>query len=99
MSLEEWTDLHGEDYPKRKYFSALDFGRGDRTCMTIFCDYCNQQFEIKEDELDDWIVVDPVSGDKVVMCGECESKSKSRKTYSHYETCPANNGGICSCSY
>ena len=76
MSLEEWADLHGEDYPKRKFFSALDYGRGDRTCMTIYCDYCEQPFEIKEDELDDWIVLDPVSGDKVVMCGECESKSE-----------------------
>ena len=60
MSLEEWADLHGEDYSKRKFFSALDWGRGDRTCMTIYCDYCEQPFEIKEDELDDWMVVDPV---------------------------------------
>lgn len=30
MSLEEWADLHGEDYPKGKFFSALDYGRGDR---------------------------------------------------------------------
>ena len=98
MSLEECADLHGEDYPKGKFFSAIDYGRGDRTCMTIYCDYCEQPFEIKEDELDDWIVIDPVSGDKVVMCGECESKS-TKKKYSHYETCPANNGGVCSCSY
>ena len=79
MSLEEWADLHGEDYPRNRCFSALDFGRGDRTCMTIFCDYCEQPFEIKEDELDDWIVIDPVSGDKVVMCGQCESQRKKHE--------------------
>ena len=78
MSLEEWADLHGEDYPKGKFFSALDYGRGDRTCTTIYCDYCEQPFEIKEDELDDWIVIDPVSGDKVVMCGECENRRTQR---------------------
>ena len=78
MSLEEWADLHGEDYPKQKFFSALDYGRGDRTCMTIYCDYCEQPFEIKEDELDDWIVIDPESGDKCVMCGECESRRTQR---------------------
>ena len=81
MSLEEWADLHGEDYPKGKFFSVLDYGRGDRTCITIYCDYCEQPFEINECEIDDWLVIDPVSGDKVVMCGECESKSK-------YCTCP-----------
>lgn len=79
MSLEEWADLHGEDYPKQKFFSALDYGRGDRTCITIYCDYCNQPFEIKEDELDDWIILDPESGDKSVMCGECESRRKDNK--------------------
>lgn len=78
MSLEEWSDLHGEDYQKQKLFSALDWGRGDRTCIRITCDYCEQQFEIKEDELDDWTVIDPESGDKAVMCGECESRRTKR---------------------
>ncbi len=98
MSLEEWADLHGEDYSKRKFFSALDWGRGDRTCMTIYCDYCEQPFEIKEDELDDWMVVDPVSGDKAVMCGECESRRTQRAADG--ATCPRcqgvlNNDGYC----
>jgi len=78
MSLEEWADLHGEDYPKGKFFSALDYGRGDRTSMTIYCDYCEQSFEIKEDEFEDWIIVDPASGDKAVMCGECWSRRTQR---------------------
>lgn len=78
MSLEGWADLHGEDYPKGKFFSALDYGRGDRTCITIYCDYCEQSFEIKEDEFEDWIIVDPESGDKAVMCGECWSRRTQR---------------------
>ena len=78
MSLEECSDLHGEDYPKGKFFSALDYGRGDRTCMTIYCDYCEQSMEIKEDEFEDWIIVDPESGDKAVMCGECWRHSVQR---------------------
>ena len=78
MSLEEWADLHGEDYPRNRCFSALDFGRGDRTCITIYCDYCESPFEIKEDELDDWIIIDPESGDKSVMCGQCESQKKGK---------------------
>ena len=102
MSLEEWADLHGEDYPKQKFFSALDYGRGDRTCKTIFCDYCEQQFEIKEDELDDWIVIDPVSGDKVVMCGECESRRTMRAADVCHEcgateTIDPNNDGVPIC--
>ena len=102
MSLEEWADLHGEDYPKQKFFSALDYGRGDRTCTTIYCDYCEQPFEIKEDELDDWIVIDPVSGDKVVMCGECESRRTKRAADVCHEcgateTIDPNNDGVPIC--
>lgn len=92
MSLQEWADLHGEDYPKGKFFSALDYGRGDRTCMTIYCDYCEQPFEIKEYELDDWIVIDPESGDKVVMCGECESRRTQRA--GDGATCPRCQGTL-----
>ena len=88
MSLKEWSDLHGEDYSKQKLFSALDWGRGDRTCIRITCDYCEKQFEIKEDELDDWTVIDPESGDKAVMCGECESRRTKRAPDVGYCTCP-----------
>ena len=42
--------------------------------MRIFCDYCQQPFEINEDELDDWITLDPSDGSKVVMCGQCERR-------------------------
>lgn len=102
MSLKDWADLHGEDYPKQKFFSALDYGRGDRTCMTIYCDYCEQPFEIKEDELDDWIVIDPVSGDKAVMCGECESRRTQRAADVCHEcgateTIDPNNDGVPIC--
>jgi hypothetical protein len=91
MSLEEWADLHGEDYPKGKFFSALDYGCGDRTSMTIYCDYCEQSFEIKEDEFEDWIIVDPESGDKAVMCGECWSRRTQRAP---------TDGGLCAvCGY
>ena len=102
MSLEEWSDLHGEDYPKGKFFSALDYGRGDRTCMTIYCDYCEQSFEIKEDEFEDWIIVDPESGDKAVMCGECWSRRTQRAADVCHEcgateTIDPNNDGVPIC--
>lgn len=46
--------------------------------MRIFCDYCEQPFEIKDDELDDWITLDPSDGSKVVMCPQCESRPTQR---------------------
>lgn len=41
--------------------------------MIIFCDFCEKSFEIKDDDLDDWITLDPSDGSKVVMCPSCES--------------------------
>lgn len=46
--------------------------------MRIFCDYCQKPFEIKEDELDDWLTLDPSDGSKVVMCGQCERRPTQR---------------------
>jgi hypothetical protein len=40
--------------------------------MIIFCDYCGARCQINEHELDDWIELDPESGDKRVMCPSCE---------------------------
>lgn len=49
MSLEEWADLHGEDYPKRKFFSALDWARGeDKTVRGIYCRNCDCIIEFSE---------------------------------------------------
>ena len=41
--------------------------------MIIFCDYCGRSFEIKDDELDAWVVLDPSDGSKVVICPSCEN--------------------------
>lgn len=48
ISLEEWADLHGEDYPKRKYFSALDWLRGESPRKGVYCRNCEDLIEYSE---------------------------------------------------
>ena len=48
MSLEEWADLHGEDYPKRRYFSALDWMREEQPRKGIYCRNCEDVIEYSE---------------------------------------------------
>ena len=59
--------------------------------MIIFCDYCEKQFEIKADELDDWITLDPSDGTEVVMCPSCESRPTPVAPDAAMALCPHGN--------
>ncbi len=49
MSLKEWADLHGEDYPRNRCFSALDWARGkDKTRKSVYCRNCDCYVEFGE---------------------------------------------------